>query len=215
MSNKTSSIFQALNESREEMLPKKKKVESTEPIVAPEEDNVCTCGEEIPGGAKFCPNCGTKVGALGNVSEAEDEEFEPEEDEEEEIVLDGADEDLEDEEGEEEEDEEDDEEEEEDEDVIEISKYNTDTVKALESILKSAKAPSPIMKAYEAKMYERCTFWLESRKGITIDLSEGFTKNEALKVRKYLTSIKAPRAIREAFEKGQHSLVAAYLKTRK
>jgi len=212
--SKTASIFQALNESRDTDVKKKKKNENVDPVVDQEEKvgGKCECGEEYGDTAKFCPNCGSKIDLLKDVSEEEDDP------EEEEVFV------IEDEEEEDPEEidlstegEVDPEEEldEEDDDIIEISEYNEDTLKALGSILKSAKAPVPIMKAYESKMYERCTFWLESKKGISIDLSEGFTKNESVRIKKYLESIKAPKLICEAFERGQHSLVAAYLKTRK
>jgi len=96
-----------------------------------------------------------------------------------------------------------------------IGKYNEDTIRYLGSMLRKASAPKAIMKAYEGKLYNRCTSWLSKEKGIKLNLREGFTKKESTAIRKYLESVKAPKMVLKAFENGQHSIVESYLRARK
>ena len=96
-----------------------------------------------------------------------------------------------------------------------VEKYNRDTVVVLESLLQKAKAPAPIMKAYKSGFYERCTSWLKKSKGVSINLTEGFSKKESIAISKYLKAVGAPKKIHEAFDRGQYSMVAAYVKSKK
>lgn len=100
-------------------------------------------------------------------------------------------------------------------DELVVDKYNEDTIRFMESLLKKAKAPAPVMKAFERKLYERCSSWLEKTKGVKLDLREGFSKKESARIKKHLESRKAPKFVMEAFSHGQYSIVSAYLKARK
>lgn len=252
--DKTTSIFQALNESRmnesKVKAPKiRKKSESKVkkcecghmfegnekfcpdcglPVEGPDASLVCECGQALIGDEKFCPGCGKSLFANEEDEDdiiEDDDEIVIEDDEDDvtddddEIVID--DEDIEDDEIVDDEDDTP----EDDEDADDVSEgkarkltlapYNEDVVKYMGRLLKRYSAPAPVQRAYESKMYERCATWLKTARGVSIDPTEGFTANEAKKIRAHLKVVKAPRSICEAFDRGQYSLVATYLKGKK
>lgn len=96
-----------------------------------------------------------------------------------------------------------------------VDTYNEDTVKLLGSMLERAHAPAAILKAYEMKLYERCAKWLENKKGMKVDLREGFSKKESRRIRKRLNEMKAPAYVRKAFEGGQYSIVSSFFRMKK
>lgn len=185
------------------------------------EDPVCTCGQALVGDEKFCPNCGAPVGQANEEDEDPEDEIPDGEDDievvidDDEVVEDPEDEISDDEIVEDPEDEDDVEDKSESKKRLVLAPYNEDVVRYMGKVLESQKAPRPVMKAFEAKMYERCSTWLKTARGINIDPTEGFTANESKKIRNHLKAIKAPRSVCEAFDKGQYSIVANYLKGKK
>jgi len=187
--------------------------------------NECTaCGSSLHENSNYCEFCGV---ALNPVLEQEDPDIEDEEGEdledledledvEIEITVEDEDDyfDGEEEDPDDEEEEDPDDEEEEVVETLNILPYNEDTVKLMGKMLESAKAPKPIMLAYEKKLFNRCAAWLEKKKNIKIDLTEGFTKKETAQIKRYLESLKAPKYILEAFDRGQNSLVSSFIKNK-
>lgn len=192
---------------------------------------VCECGYELTGSEKFCPECGAPV--PGPANEEDDEDLPTDdvpEDEDIFVDLDGEEDDDGSTPAYEEDDEDlpeddvvvtDGDEDPEDDDLEDVSEgrtrglrlapYNKDMVNYMGRVLESQKAPLPVKKAFESRMYDRCATWLRTARGINIDVTEGFTANEARRIRAHLSKIGAPAAIKKAFENGQYARVAAFL----
>jgi hypothetical protein len=96
--------------------------------------------------------------------------------------------------------------------TIEVAAHNEDTIRLMKGLLLEAKAPSAVKKAFNAKQYEACAKWLQEKKGVKLNLTEGFSKKEMKSLSEGLTRMKAPKVVHEALAHGRYSVVESYIK---